>query len=62
MKSLLGRFLDSLDEWIGVKPKRLDSDELMKMTKKEIEEYGRTQGIELDRRKTKANMVKDLNG
>jgi hypothetical protein len=31
------------------------------MTKKEIEEYGRTQGIELDRRKTKANMIKDLN-
>ena len=31
------------------------------MTKRQLEAYGRTIGIELDRRKTKANMIKDLN-
>lgn len=30
------------------------------MTKVEIDEYGKEVGIELDRRKTKANMIKDL--
>jgi hypothetical protein len=57
MKSLLGRFLDSLDEWLGVKPKTPNFEEL---TKVELENYGRDIGIELDRRKTKANMIKDL--
>jgi hypothetical protein len=31
-----------------------------KMNKRELEEYGRTVGIELDRRKTKAGMLEDL--
>jgi hypothetical protein len=30
------------------------------MDKQELEAYGRTLGIELDRRKSKANMLKDL--
>jgi hypothetical protein len=30
------------------------------LTKVELENYGRDIGIELDRRKTKANMIKDL--
>ena len=30
------------------------------MTKSEVEEYGRELGVELDKRKTKANMLKDL--
>jgi len=30
------------------------------MNKRELEEYGRTVGIELDRRKTKAGMLEDL--
>ncbi len=34
--------------------------DLDKMTKQKLEEYGRTRGIELDRRKTKANMLSDL--
>jgi len=34
-------------------------DDLAKMTKVQIEEAGREVGIELDRRKTKANMIKD---
>ena len=50
MKNLLGRFLDSLDEWLGVKPKTPNFEEL---TKVELENYGRDIGIELDRRKTK---------
>ena len=31
-----------------------------KMSKRELEEYGRTVGIELDRRKTKNGMLEDL--
>jgi len=31
-----------------------------KMTKKQLEEYGRTIGIELDRRKTKKDMIAKL--
>jgi hypothetical protein len=30
------------------------------MTKKELEEYGRTVGIELDRRRSKENMIQKL--
>jgi hypothetical protein len=30
------------------------------MTKEELEAYGRSVGVELDRRKSKANMLKDL--
>ena len=55
--SILGRLLDSLDEWLGVKSKKPNFEEL---TKEELENYGRDIGIELDRRKTKANMIKDL--
>ena len=32
-------------------------DELMKLTKVELEEYGRTLGVELDRRKKKESLV-----
>ena len=34
--------------------------ELNKLTKVKLEEFGRTLGVELDRRKTKANMIADL--
>jgi|TARA_B100000959_G_scaffold177489_1_gene185685 hypothetical protein len=34
--------------------------DLKKMNKKALEEYGRTVGIELDRRKTKKDLVKDV--
>ena len=34
--------------------------ELKKMTKAKLEELGREHGIELDRRKTKSNMIADL--
>jgi hypothetical protein len=34
--------------------------ELSKMTKVKLEEFGRTIGVELDRRKTKANMIAEL--
>jgi hypothetical protein len=33
----------------------------MKLTKAKIEEVGREFGVELDKRKTKANMVKQFN-
>jgi len=36
-------------------------EELMKLTKAKIEEVGREFGVELDKRKTKANMVKQFN-
>lgn len=42
-------------------PITLPSDkELNKLTKVKIEEVGREHGVELDRRKTKANMIADL--
>ena len=34
--------------------------ELKKMNKKALEDYGRTVGIELDRRKTKKALIKDV--
>ena len=41
--------------------KELPSDAILsKMTKTKLEELGREFGIELDRRKTKANMIADL--
>jgi len=55
--SILGKFLDSLDEWLGTKPKTPNFEEL---TKVELEEYGRTIGIELDKRKKKATLIKEL--
>lgn len=46
-----------------VEEKKLPSDaELKAMTKVEIEAAGRSLGVELDRRKTKANMISDLHG
>lgn len=35
-------------------------EELLKMTKQQIDDYAKEQGIELDRRKTKKNMVQDF--
>lgn len=34
--------------------------DIKKMSKKSLEEYGRTLGIELDRRKTKKALIKDV--
>lgn len=36
-------------------------EELKKLTKAKLEELGRELGIELDKRKTKDNMIKELN-
>ena len=38
----------------------LSDAELNKMTKGKLEEYGRTVGVELDKRLTKANMIAAL--
>ena len=57
--SLLDKLIKSIDKWAGNNPK--ETVDYNKMTKAKLEEYGRTIGIELDRRKTKANMIKDLN-
>lgn len=35
-------------------------DDLKKLTKAKLEELGRELGVELDKRKTKDNMIKDL--
>jgi hypothetical protein len=37
-----------------------DAKQLAKMTKAEVEDFARTCGVELDRRKTKANMIADF--
>ena len=38
----------------------LSESELKKLSKAKLEEYGRSIGVELDRRQTKANMIKSL--
>jgi len=38
-----------------------ETPNLSKMTKKQLEEYGRTVGIELDRRYSKKKLVEQLN-
>ena len=45
---------------VEVKPTLPSEAELNKMTKAKLEELGREFGVELDKRKTKANMVADL--
>ena len=46
---------------IEIQQLELPADEdLMKLTKAQLEEYGRDCGVELDKRKTKANMLKQL--
>ena len=57
--SLLDKLVTSIDKWAG--NNQQETIDYNKMTKAKLEEYGRTIGIELDRRKTKANMIKDLN-
>ena len=41
-------------------PEKIFEKRIESMTKIELEEYARTLGIELDRRNTKENMLKDL--
>ena len=42
----------------GKAPKKFPADSVLKgLTKKELEELARTHGVELDRRKTKVNMI-----
>jgi hypothetical protein len=48
--------LDAMPEPMVVPP----SSELKKMTKAKLEEFGRDLGVELDKRKTKDNMIKEL--
>ena len=42
------------------KPTMPSDSELNKMTKVQLEEFGRTVGVELDKRKTKKNMISEL--
>jgi hypothetical protein len=53
-----------LDEWNGVKPKKKKVDEAKsysnRSSKDDLEEYGRTIGIELDKRKTKKSLLRQL--
>jgi len=56
---------DKIDEVKQKVKDKLDDiptkDELKKLTKAKLEELGRDLGIELDKRKTKDNMIKELN-
>ncbi len=53
-----------IDEWNGVKPKKKKVDEAKsysnRSSKDDLEEYGRTIGIELDKRKSKSSLLKQL--
>ena len=45
----------------GTAPKKFPADSVLKgLTKKELEELARTHDVELDRRKTKVNMIKEF--
>jgi len=58
---VLAPVLDSSEEEeVKAEVVKLSDAELMKMTKTKIEEYGRTLGVELDKRLTKAKMVAAL--
>ena len=54
--SLLDKFIKTLDKWAG----NTTEPNFEELTKTELEEYGRTIGIELDRRKKKATLIKEL--
>ena len=52
-----------VDEWMGVKPKKKKSEAASysnRSSKDDLEEYGRTIGIELDKRKTKKSLLRQL--
>ena len=52
-----------VDEWNGVKPKKKKSEAASysnRSSKDDLEEYGRTVGIELDKRKTKKSLLRQL--
>ena len=53
-----------VDAWNGVKPKKKKVDEAKsysnRSSKDDLEEYGRTIGIELDKRKTKKSLLRQL--
>lgn len=44
----------------GILVEKLDEIDLGSMTKKELVEYAKSKGIELDMRMTKAEMIKEL--
>ena len=52
-----------VNEWNGVKPKKKVDEAKSysnRSSKDDLEEYGRTIGIELDKRKTKKSLLKQL--
>ena len=52
-----------IDEWNGVKPKKKKTEAASysnRSSKDDLEEYGRTIGIELDKRKSKSSLLKQL--
>jgi hypothetical protein len=55
---------EPIPEEVEVQPEMLVEEEapdLSNMTKLELEAFGRTKGIELDRRKSKADLINTLN-
>ena len=62
--------VEEAQEMIDIQPANVTNPDLLveeeapdysNMTKLELEAYGRTQGIELDRRKSKADLINTLN-
>jgi hypothetical protein len=54
---------EEVDAWNGVKPKKKKSEAASysnRSSKDDLEEYGRTIGIELDKRKSKSSLLKQL--
>ena len=59
-KAEFAESLSQLERTGEVKAKAKIAKDIAKMTKAKIEEHGRELGVELDRRMTKPNMIKDL--
>ena len=52
---------EEVDNWNGVKPKKDEAKSYSnRSSKDDLEEYGRTIGIELDKRKSKKSLLKQL--
>ena len=54
---------EEVNAWNGVKPKKKKSEAASysnRSSKDDLEEYGRTIGVELDKRKSKSSLLKQL--
>ena len=61
-KATKEEFWETGQRWVELndKPKKNSEFDMKNASKKELEEFGRTKGIELDRREKKSSLVEQL--